>query len=360
MKVHMATIIPVIMCGGAGSRLWPLSRAESPKQLHALVTHRSMLAETALRMVDGTNFAPPILIVGVDTVETAMAEIGTVVSGGSAVIEPSGKNTAPCAALACHAALKIDPEAIIALLAADHHIADAHAFRATIISAANLAAAGKIVTLGITPTEAATGFGYIEQGAPIGLGFDVVRFVEKPDRATAQAMLHAGGHYWNAGVFVFRAADMLAEMERLAPEIAETVAAAWANGHKGSNGFHPDAVIWSTCPSDSLDYAIAEKTDRAAMVPFSAGWSDVGSWASLWEIGDKDANENVAIGDTIMLDSKGCYVRAGSRLVTLVGVEDLVVVETNDSVLIVPRARVQEVKRIVEALNKNGRPETKR
>jgi len=311
-------------------------------------------------MVDDGHFAPPIIIVGADTAQAAMAEIAAVVDNGRAVVEPSGKNTAPCAALACHAALDRDPNAIIALLAADHHIAEAAAFRSTIRTAAELAATGKIVTLGITPTEPATGYGYIEQGAPLGQGFEVARFVEKPDRASAQAMLAAGGHYWNAGVFVFRAADMLNELEQLAPEIAKTTAAAWAAGYQDGIGFHPDAAIWSTCPADSLDYAVAEKTKHAAMVPFSAGWSDVGSWASLWEIGDKDDQGNRALGDTLLIDSHNSYVRAGSRLVTLIGVEDLVVIETADSVLIVPRAKAQDVKRAVDALNKAGRPETKR
>lgn len=351
----MSVIVPAILCGGVGTRLWPLSRTSKPKQFHPLTTDKSLLAETLLRGASAPGAKGAVLIAGQSMRDLARAEASaTGMLGARIVLEPEGKNTAPAAALAAFAALDIDGDAIVLMLPSDHHVGDLQAFGAAVAVGASLAADDRIVTFGIEPSEPHTGFGYITAGAPLGGGFAVAKFLEKPKRDAAQALLDAGGNYWNAGIYMFRARFYLEELARLAPAMRTQAEAAWRGGRSEGDVRLLDPVAWAACPSDSIDYAVAEKTDRAAVVPVDMAWSDVGSWAALHEIAAKGA-DNVTIGDVLSIDSTGSYVRAESRMVALVGVHDLVVVETGDAIVILPRERSQDVKAIVEALKAAGR-----
>ncbi|KAF0177430.1 MAG: mannose-1-phosphate guanylyltransferase/mannose-6-phosphate isomerase [Hyphomonadaceae bacterium] len=353
----MSVIVPAILCGGVGSRLWPLSRTSKPKQFHPLTSDKSLLAETLLRGASAPGAKGAVLIAGESMRDLARAEASAAgMLGARIVLEPEGKNTAPAAALAALAALDVDPDAIVLMLPSDHHVGDLIAFAAAVATGAQLAADDRIVTFGIKPNEPHTGYGYITAGAPLGDGFAVAAFVEKPKPAAARALLEAGGNYWNSGIYMFRARFYLDELARLAPQMRETAENAWNRGRNDGDVHFLDAATWAQCPSDSIDYAVAEKTDRAAVVPVDMAWNDVGSWAALHEIA-ATGNETVAIGDVVSLDSTGCYVRAESRLVALVGVSDLVVIETPDAVLIMPRERAQDVKAVVETLKSAGRTE---
>jgi mannose-1-phosphate guanylyltransferase / mannose-6-phosphate isomerase len=351
----MSVIVPAILCGGVGTRLWPLSRHARPKQFHPLTSDKSLLAETLLRGAAAPSAKGAVLIAGESMRDLARAEASSVgMLGARIVLEPEGKNTAPAAALAAFAALDVDPDAIVLMLPSDHHVGDLPAFAAAAAAGAALAADDRIVTFGIKPNEPHTGYGYITAGAPLGGGFAVAAFVEKPKLAAAQALLDAGGNYWNSGIYMFRARFYLDELARLAPQMRAVVEDAWTRGRSDGDVHLLDATAWAKCPSDSIDYAVAERTDRAAVVPVDMAWNDVGSWAALHEIA-ATGRETVAIGDVISIDSPGCYVRAESKLVALVGVHDLVVVETADAVLIMPRERAQDVKAIVETLKAAGR-----
>lgn len=351
----MSVIVPAVLCGGVGTRLWPLSRQGKPKQFHPLTTEKSLLAETLLRGASAPAAKGAVLIAGESMRDLARAEASAVgMLGARIVLEPTGKNTAPAAALAAYAALDVDPDAIVLMLPSDHHVGDLEAFGAAVAAGAALAADDYIVTFGIQPNEPHTGYGYITAGAPLGGGFTVAKFVEKPKLEAARALLEAGGNFWNAGIYMFRARFYLDELARLAPEMRTVSEDAWKRGRDEGDVHLLDAVTWAACPSDSIDYAVAEKTDRAAVVPVDMAWNDVGSWAALHEIAAK-GSANVEIGDVISRDSNGCYVRAEGRLVALIGVHDLVVVETADAVVILPRERAQDVKSIVEALKAAGR-----
>ncbi len=351
----MSVIVPAVLCGGVGTRLWPLSRQSKPKQFHPLTSEQSLLVETLLRGASAPSAKGAILIAGESMRDLARTEASAAgMLGARIVLEPEGKNTAPAAALAAYAALDVDPDAIVLMLPSDHHVGDLSAFAAAVTAGAQLAADDRIVTFGIKPNEPHTGYGYITAGAPLGAGFAVARFVEKPKPDAARALLAAGGNYWNSGIYMFRAQFYLDEIARLAPQMRAISEDAWKRGRDEGDVHLLDAAVWATCPSDSIDYAVAEKTDRAAVVPVDMAWNDVGSWAALHEIA-ATGSESVAIGDVISLDTAGCYVRAESRLVALVGVNDLVVVETADAILILPRERAQDVKAIVETLKAAGR-----
>lgn len=351
----MSVIVPAILCGGVGTRLWPLSRTSRPKQFHPLTTERSLLVETLLRGAGAPGSKGAVLIAGASMRELAREEASKAgMLGARIVLEPEGKNTAPAAALAAFAALDVDADAIVLMLPSDHHVGDLEAFGAAVAAGAELASDNRIVTFGIQPSEPHTGYGYITAGEKLGPGFAVARFVEKPKVDAAKALLAAGGNYWNAGIYMFRARFYLEELKRFAPEMLVQAQAAWDGGRSEGDVRTLDAAAWAKTPSDSIDYAVAEKTDRAAVVPVDMAWNDVGSWAALHEIASKGA-DNVVIGDVLSIDSTGSYVRAGSRLVALVGVHDLVVVETADAVVILPRERSQDVKSIVEALRAAGR-----
>ncbi|TFY87679.1 mannose-1-phosphate guanylyltransferase/mannose-6-phosphate isomerase [Pseudomonas kairouanensis] len=352
-------LIPVIMAGGSGSRLWPLSRQLNPKQFLRLTdAHLSMLQQTITRLT-GANVGLPQLICNEQhrfLVAEQLRQLG--MEQASILLEPVGRNTAPAIALAACKAVGEGDDPILLVLAADHLIEDIPAFHASLEVALPLARAGKLVTFGITPTCAHTGYGYIEQGAAAGEGgYRVKRFVEKPDVATAAAYVASGAYYWNSGMFMFRASRYLEELERLQPAILEACRVALEGGSQDLPFTRVHAATFAACPDDSIDYAVMEKTSDAVMVPLQAGWSDIGSWSALWEASEKDAHGNVIRGDGLALQTRDTYVHADSRLVATVGVQDLIIVETKDAVLVAHKDQVQQVKAIVEQLKQAGRHE---
>lgn len=341
----MTAVRAAILCGGAGTRLWPVSNDAAPKQFHPLVGEVSLLSATVARALDFVHDRPPLIVTNAAFAREARAHA---TAGGApdavVLLEPSPRNTAPAAAYAAHAALADDEDAILALLASDHHIANGAEFTRVICEAAKLAAEGRFVALGIVPTSPNTGYGYVRAGAAHGAGFDVAEFVEKPDLATAVRFVTSGNYFWNAGIFVFRARDFLNELNAHRPDIAAAVKAAWEASRETPEGRIADPAVWNACPADSIDYAVAERTTNAAMVPASIGWSDVGSWATLMELAPRDAEGNALIGAARALDSKDCYVRASSRNVVVIGADHLIVVETPDAVLVVHKDKTQSVK----------------
>jgi mannose-1-phosphate guanylyltransferase/mannose-6-phosphate isomerase len=356
-----STIHPVILCGGAGTRLWPLSRALYPKQLLALTGPRSLLQQTAARVADAGRFAPPLFLCNEDhrfLIAEQLREAG--VAPAKIVLEPAGRNTAPAVAAAALLLAQADPDAMMLVMPSDHVIGDEAAFGRAIATAAKAAETGALVTFGIEPDGPETGYGYIERGAALkGVkgAFAVARFVEKPDAKTAKSMLAKGGHSWNSGMFLFRARRYLDELGRHAPAMLAAVESAVAKGADAQDFFRLDAKAYGACPGDSIDYAVMEKTAEAAVVPADLRWSDVGAWSTLWEIGEKDADGNVIRGDVIAEGAKNAYLRAEDRLIAAVGVEDIVVVATEDAVLVAPRDRVQDVKLVTERLAAAGRAE---
>ncbi len=352
-------LTPVILSGGAGTRLWPLSRELYPKQLLALTGERTMIQQTALRL-DGLPIAAPVVVCNEAHRFLVAEQLRQIrIEPQAIVLEPVGRNTAPAIALAAHAALKAaggaDP--LLLVLPADHVIRDVPAFQKAVHAALAAAGAGKLVTFGIVPTHPETGYGYIHRGARQGEAYAIARFVEKPDAVRAEQFLASGEYYWNSGMFLFGARRYLQELERLAPEMARVCAEAFAAAHADLDFTRIDRERFEACPADSIDYAVMEKTRDAVVVPLDAGWSDVGSWAALHEACEADAHGNVARGDVICEDAEGCYLYAESRLVSAVGLKDHVVVETKDAVLVAPKDRVQDVKKLVHRLKEAGRYE---
>ncbi len=357
-------LIPVILSGGAGTRLWPLSRELYPKQLLALTGERTMIQQTVLRL-EGLAAAAPVVVCNEAhrfLVAEQLRQLG--VEPQAIVLEPMGRNTAPAIALAAHAVLKKggakaagDP--LLLVLPADHVIRDVPAFHKAIHAAVGAAQAGQLVTFGIVPTAAETGYGYIQRGPAGGSGpvHRIARFVEKPSAALAQDFVASGEYYWNSGMFLFGARRYLEELERLAPQIASACAEAFEAAKADLDFTRIDKQRFQACPADSIDYAVMEKTSEAVVVPLDAGWSDVGSWAALHEASESDAHGNVSRGDVICEDSQGCYLYSESRLVAAVGLKDHVVVETKDAVLVAPRSHVQDVKKLVFKLKERGRYE---
>jgi len=352
-------IYPVILSGGVGSRLWPTSRALYPKQLLPLVSEKAMLLETAIR-VAGDGFADPLIVSNDEhrfIIAQQMHEAG--VTPLAHILEPVGRNTAPAAAAAAAFIQARDPQGVLLILPADHHIANVDAFKAAIVHGAELASAGKLVTFGVLPTGPETGYGYIKRGAKLadGSAYAVERFVEKPDAETAREYLDDGGYDWNAGIFMFRADTIIEEMRAHCPEIVACAAEAVVKGARDLDFLRLESASFSACPSDSIDYAVMEHTSSAAVVPVDMGWSDIGSWSALWEIGEKDEAGNVLSGDVIVEDTKNCLVRSESGLAATIGVENLVIVDTGDVLLVASRDRVQDVKKIVERVASAGRTE---
>jgi mannose-1-phosphate guanylyltransferase/mannose-6-phosphate isomerase len=350
-------LIPVILSGGSGTRLWPLSRELYPKQLLPLVGERTMLQETVHRL-SGLDAAKPIIVCNEAHRFLVAEQLRQLDMNPQAIIlEPVGRNTAPAIALA---ALKAPSEALLLVLPADHVIRDVAAFQAAIRAAIPAARAGKLVTFGIVPTAPETGYGYIRQGqvdkGAAGV-FAIAEFIEKPDAARAAQFLNAGGYYWNSGMFLFQAGRYVQELELHAPDIARATRAALAAAQPDLDFVRVDKVAFEACRSDSIDYAVMEKTRDAVVVPLAAGWSDVGSWSALHDALPADADGNVARGDVLVEDSSGCYFYAGSRLVASVGMKDHVVIETKDAVLVAPKDRVQDVKKLVARLKAEGRYE---
>ncbi|XKE47496.1 mannose-1-phosphate guanylyltransferase/mannose-6-phosphate isomerase [Halomonas organivorans] len=346
------------MAGGSGSRLWPLSRQLSPKQFLPLTDKDSMLQET-LKRLEPLEHGAPLLICNEEhrfLVAEQLRQQG--VSNARILLEPEGRNTAPAIALAALQAMSSDPEALLLVLAADHLITDMVKFQKSVIQAKALAEQGQLVTFGVVPTHAETGYGYIQRGEGQGdYGFQVRRFVEKPDRATAEDYCATGDYYWNSGMFMFRASRYLEELERFQPSMVTACREALAGSSHDLDFIRLDAEAFRACPSDSIDFAVMERTAHASVVPLDAGWSDIGSWSALWEVRDQDPQGNVAHGDVMIHEGYNLLVHADHRLVATVGVDDLVVVETKDAVLVARKDRVQDVKKIVERLKSEGRSE---
>ncbi len=352
-------LTPIILSGGAGTRLWPLSRELYPKQLLALTGERTLIQQTALRL-EGVSAAAPVVVCNEAhrfLVAEQLRQIG--IEPAAMVLEPVGRNTAPAIALAAQAALGAaradDP--LLLVLPADHVIRDVPAFQKAVRAALGPAGAGKLVTFGIVPSAPETGYGYIQRGARHGAAYAIARFVEKPDAARAEQFVASGEYYWNSGMFLFRARRYLEELERFAPEMARVCAEAFAAARSDLDFTRIARERFEACPADSIDYAVMEKTDDAVVVPLDAGWSDIGSWAALHAACEADAHGNVARGDVICEDSEGCYLYAESRLVSAVGLRNHVVVETKDAVLVAPKDRVQDVKKLVHRLKEAGRYE---
>ena len=353
-------IVPVLMAGGSGTRLWPLSRELYPKQFLKLAGKHTMLQQTADRALALPGTTAPVVICG-DEHRFIVAEQLTAMEGRKIILEPVGRNTAPAAAVAAlRVAASHGDDALIMLLPADHVIADQAAVAAAANQAATLAKAGHLVTFGIVPGHPETGYGYIRQGQALGDdGFAVDAFVEKPDRATAEGYLADGSYLWNGGMFVFRAGTLLAELEQHAPAVLRACRQALDAGQHDLDFLRLDAEAFKACPEDSIDYAVMEKTDKAAVVPLDAGWNDLGAWTYLGDINTPDSAGNVLHGDVLTADTRDTLVRAESRLVATVGVDKHVVVETADAVLVAPRDRVQDVKAIVQQLKAARRSESK-
>ncbi|WP_296048947.1 mannose-1-phosphate guanylyltransferase/mannose-6-phosphate isomerase [uncultured Alteromonas sp.] len=349
---------PVVLAGGSGSRLWPKSRAALPKQFLALTSDQTMLQET-LQRLDGSSAAHPIVICN-DAHRFLVAEQLRQMGGehGGIILEPVGRNTAPAIALAALHALQTDDDPVLLVLAADHLIKDSAGFQAAVAKANELAMEGNLVTFGIVPDQAHTGYGYIKGGEAIGVGMKVDEFVEKPDLATAQQYVDSGNYFWNSGMFMFKASVYLDELKKHAPEMYSICEQAIASESKDLDFIRIDPDIFATCPDDSIDYAVMEKTALAAMVPLDAGWSDVGSWSSLWETADnKDENGNVIVGDAILEGVNNSYINAEERLIAVVGLDDVVVVETKDAVMVANKNKVQDIKNVVNKLKAEKRPE---
>jgi mannose-1-phosphate guanylyltransferase / mannose-6-phosphate isomerase len=350
-------IIPILLAGGAGTRLWPVSRDALPKQFLPLVGKRSTYQETLLRVRD-PMFAPPIVITGPNFHFFARRQAEDVGVEATVVIEPVRRDSGPAIAAATAVAASRDPQAVILALAADHIILDVEAFRNTCIAGRAAAEAGRIVTFGIKPTEPKTSYGYILPGDSVGGGsvHAVKRFVEKPDAATA-AQYVKNGYLWNSGNFLFRADVLLSELERLEPEIAAAITDSIARATNDLGFLRLDPEAFTRAPQKSIDYAVMEKTDRAAVVVGQFPWSDIGSWDALFDITPRDSAGNVLEGPVVTVDSNDCVVHSHDRLTAVVGVNDLVVVHTSDAVMVVPRARAQEVRELVERLKAAKRPE---
>jgi len=351
-------IHPVVLSGGSGTRLWPMSRASLPKQLLALNGARTMIQDTVLR-AGVANSAPPILLCSEGhrfLVAEQMQAIG--IAPQAIVLEPMGRNTAPAAAIAALMVEEQDAAGIVLLLPSDHVVSDQPAFEAAVARAAAAARQGHIVTFGISPANPETGYGYIQRGDALADGVaQVKRFAEKPDSATADSYLAAGDYCWNSGMFVFRADVLLGELARLEPDLLDACRTALHEAKRDLDFVRLDAAAFEKAKNISLDYAVMERTAKAAVVPCDIGWSDVGAWSSLWALQKRDANGNVLQGDVMIHDSHDSFVRGETGLIALVGVRDLVVVVTEDAVLVADKGRAQDVKAIVERLKNSGRPE---
>jgi mannose-1-phosphate guanylyltransferase/mannose-6-phosphate isomerase len=356
-------LIPVILSGGSGTRLWPLSRELYPKQLLPLVGRRTMLQDTAQR-VEGLRDAEQPIIVCNEAhrfmVAEQMQESG--ISPLAILLEPIGRNTAPAVAVAALAAIEHADSAgsdpLLLVLPADHVIADADTFRDVVETGRGAAEQGQLVTFGVVPARAETGYGYIQRQPGSGPVFTIARFVEKPDAVTAAGYVSSGDFYWNSGMFLFGAKVFLDELATHAPAMLDACRQAYAGARRDLDFVRLERLAFEACPSDSIDYAVMEKTRRGVVLPLDAGWSDVGSWSALRDALPSDADGNVVSGDVLVEDSSGCYLQSTSRLIGVVGLHDHVVVETKDAVLVSPRDRVQDVKQLVARLKEQGRYES--
>ena len=367
-KSHIA-VQPVIMAGGSGTRLWPLSRAQYPKQFLVLQGNRSLFQQAATRLAalatEGLSIAPPTVVGNEEHRFLILDQLRELaLPPATVLLEPMGRNTAPAMTLAALHAAAEGADPVLVVTPADQTVTDDPAFTAALQQAVRDAAEGAFVILGVTPDRPETGFGYIRTQAAAGdvRALDVAQFVEKPDAATAQRYVADGGYYWNSGMFVVRASVWLKALERFRPDIAAATRAAWATHTVDASFVRPGKAEFAAIPSESVDYAVMEKCPGSAefairMVPLKAGWSDLGAWDAVWQVSDKDADGNAAVGDALVRDSHDTLVHATSRLVGVVGLNNVVVVETPDAVLVADRNRSQDVKHIVGQLQSSGRSE---
>ncbi|HLD68824.1 MAG TPA: mannose-1-phosphate guanylyltransferase/mannose-6-phosphate isomerase [Pseudomonas sp.] len=356
-------MIPVILSGGSGSRLWPLSRKQFPKQFLALTGEHSLFQQTLQRLAF-EGMQKPLIVCNSEhrfIVQEQLATLKLEVDG--LLMEPFGRNTAPAVAISAMKLLAEGRDELMLVLPADHVLKDQRAFQRVLALATIAAENGEMVLFGVPATRPETGYGYIRcdlqnrHGLPDGSN-RVLQFVEKPDLQRASAFVESGDYFWNSGMFMFRASRFLEELKKHDPDIYDTCLLALERSQRDGDITQIDADTFACCPDNSIDYAVMEKTEQACVVPLSAGWSDVGCWASLWDVQDKDANGNVLKGDVVMQDSKNCMVHGNGKLVTVLGMDNIVVVETKDALMIAPKDRVQEVKKLVKTLNEQGRQET--
>lgn len=358
----MKKIVPVILSGGSGTRLWPISRSLYPKQLHQLYSENSMLQETVKR-VSGDEFSDPLVICNVEhrfIIAEQLLEAG--ITPQSILLEPVGRNTAPAAAVAALIIAEKDPDALMLILPSDHLIENVAAFANATAIAAKACEDDALVTFGINPDAPETGYGYIRRGNPmddIEGCFAVDSFVEKPDAKTAEEYLASGKYLWNSGMFLFSAAQYLNELGKLQPQSVQACQKAIDEGVRDLDFFRLDEAEFSQVKSDSIDYAVMEKTSNAAVVPVDMGWSDVGSWSSLWSISPKDSDGNVTQGDIVSIDVSNSLMRSSGPMVAAIGIKDMIIICTDDAVLIAPKDKAQQVKDIVEQLKTAGREEAK-
>lgn len=355
-------ILPVIMAGGTGSRLWPLSRELYPKQFLAVTSDQSMLQQTLARL-SGIEHQAPLLICNEEHrfIAAEQLRLGGFKHSGI-ILEPVGRNTAPAIALAALQALKNsseDEEPILLVLAADHLIKNIEAFQATVEKALPYAQDNQLVTFGIVPTAPETGYGYIKAGASVGEAFFVDQFVEKPDLDVAKGYLKSGDYFWNSGMFLFKAACYIEELKKFRPDILKACEQAMITTESDMDFIRVSKSEFERCPDDSVDYAVMEKSKAVKMVPMDAGWSDVGSWSALWEVSHKDKDQNCIKGDVFTFDTKNSYIHSESKFISTVGVDNLVIIETKDAVLVANKDKVQNVKDVVNYLKKSGRTEHK-
>lgn len=354
-------IVPVVLSGGCGSRLWPLSRELYPKQLLPLTGKQTMLQNTVLRLSNLSKVTNPLVVCNQNHRFIVADQLRAVDRPAAAIIlEPVGRNTAPAVAVAALQAIKDDSEAILLVLPSDHEIQNEELFCQALEKGRDYAVDGKLVTFGVVPNAPETGYGYIHAGTALGeqgAAYAVDRFVEKPDLETAETYLKTGQFYWNSGMFMFKASRFLQELSKYAPEMLSACERSLDKAHQDMDFTRLDVEEFSACPSDSIDYAVMEKTADAVVIPLDAQWNDVGSWSALWDIGDKDEDGNVISGDVISHDTANCYLHSTSRMIATVGLQNLVVVETTDAVMVAERDRVQDVKGLVEELKMAERSE---
>ena len=350
-------ICAVIMAGGSGTRLWPLSRAAHPKQFLALHGDDTMLQSTVKRL-EGLNIESTITICNEEHRFFVAEQLREINKLGSIILEPVGRNTAPAIALAALSSQE-DEDPLLLVLAADHVIQDEVSFTKSVVDAIPLAESGKLVTFGIVADNPNTGYGYIKKGESQGPGFSVDTFVEKPSFEIAKEYLKSGDYFWNSGMFLFKASRYLEELKKYRPDIYEACRLSMKDTSKDNDFLRVNEAVFDACPSESIDYAVMEKTDDAVVVPMDAGWSDIGSWSSLWNISEKDCNGNAAQGDVILHDVNNSYIRTDGKLVAAIGVDDLVIVSTKDVLVVAHKDSVQDVKIVSEKIKSESRPEWK-